>query len=110
MSGIYDGPWRLIDHDPVTDRTVWMIYDHNTGECHYRVDYPVENLIGVNKEMRALRQHERAGDFTHVASVPLNIYHDSGLAESVAQGDEKFTKRFLNDGDNAAWRTKEGKL
>ena len=105
---IYDGPWRLFDYYPAPGRCVWII--HEDGRMHFRTDYPVENLIQVNHMAQAEANGKRFGDLAMVASIPLNIYHDSGMAEAMSQGDKKFTSKWLNNGDNAAWRTRGGRI
>ena len=100
--------FELFDWDPATGRTVWQYFD---GEkTVFRTDYPVDGLLKINAEQRAISSSSWAGDFHHVASVPLNVVYDSGLAEAQNQGDMAFTKRWLNDSDNRTWRTKEGTL
>lgn len=102
---IRDGNWTLIDWDPASGRTVWHMFD---GEkTVIRTDYPVEATIAENKAIRTEAGSAWKGDWHRVASVPLNIFHDQ-LAEAEKQGDHKFVSRWLNDGDNRAWRTKEG--
>lgn len=105
---IYDGKWRLFDYDPLTGRTVWVLYEDD--RTHFRTDYPVENLIRDNKLLQTETAGKRFTDMTLVASIPINIYQDSGFEKAQREGDNAFMKRFLNDGDNAAWRTKEGHL
>jgi acyl carrier protein phosphodiesterase len=105
---IKDGDWTLFSWDAQTGRSVWSIFD---GEkTHFRVDYPVDNLISQNEQTRNSAEKAWTGDWHRVASVPLNVFYDSGLAEAQNQGDRKFVSRFLNDGDNRAWRTREGNV
>lgn len=106
MADIFDGPWKLFSYDALTGRSVWVI--HEDGRMHFRTDYPVENLIRQNAEANADAIGQRFGELPRVASVPLNVYHDSGLAQAHREGDRKFVKRFFNDTDNAAWRTRGG--
>lgn len=107
MSDIYDGPWRLFNHDPATGRTVWVLTE---GErTTFRTDYPVDAIINENAERRAASAGTKFGDMAHIASVPLNIYHEQ-LAEAQRVGDDKYISKYLNDSDNRAWRTREGKV
>lgn len=105
---IYDGPWRLFDFDPATGRTQWVL--HEDGKMHIRTDCPVDNLIKENAEAQAKARGTRFGDLARVASVPLNAYYSTGLHEAMRQNDMGFAKKWLNDGDNAAWRTREGTI
>lgn len=100
--------FTLVDHDMETGRTVWSYFD---GEKDiYRVDYPVDNTIKENAEARAEAGTGWKGDWHRIASIPLNVVHASGFADAITQNDNKFLSKFLNDGDNRAWRTKEGKV
>jgi hypothetical protein len=105
---IRDGEWSLFDHDMTTGRSVWHYFD---GEKDvFRVDYPVDNLMSENLAVRNSAERAWKGDWHRVASIPLNVAHDSGLVLAHSEGDDRFVKRWLNDSDNRAWRTKEGRL
>ena len=100
--------FTLVDYDPKTQRSVWSYWD---GEKDiYRIDYPVEETIKENAEARASAASNWKGEYHRIASIPLNIVHNSGFAEAITQQDNKFLSNWLNDGDNAAWRTKDGKV
>ena len=109
MTEIYDGQWRLIEFDPATGRSIWMIMEDDGG-MHFEVRYPADATIEANKEARASSAGKPFGEWARVASIPLNFFHASGLAEAMAQGDDRFVSKVLNDADNRAWRTKEGKV
>lgn len=105
---IRDGDWELVDWDPVTRRTVWKMYD---GEkVVIRTDTPVAATIEQNTAARNAAPEGWKGDYHRIASVPMQLLYDDnvGLNKAVQQGDDGFIRRWLNDGDNAAWRTKEG--
>lgn len=105
---IRDGDWTLYSHDFALGRTVWHLFD---GEKDvFRIDYNVEGLVNQNAEIRNISEKAWKGDWHRVASIPLNVAHDSGLIQAHSEGDDKFVKRFLNSSDNRAWRTKEGAL
>ena len=105
---IRDGEWTLFDHDFKLKRTVWMRQNPD-GTTTMRTDYAVDDTVEANTAMRNAASSGWKGDWHKVASVPLNIYHDK-LAEAVRQDDMKFVSGFLNDSDNRAWRTKEGRI
>ncbi len=105
---IRDGEWTLFDHDFKLKRTVW-VRSNPDGSQTFRTDYAVEDTIEANATMRANVSQGWQGDWHKVASIPLNIYHDK-LAEAVKQDDMAYLSRFLNDSDNRAWRTKEGRV
>ena len=105
---IRDGDWELIDWDAASGRSVWAMFD---GEkTIIRTDYPVAQAIEHNTLHRNSASSGWKGDWHRVASVPLNLAHGGGLVEAMNQHDDKFISRFLNDSDNAAWRTKEGRV
>jgi hypothetical protein len=100
--------FELMEFDPVSGRSIWSYFD---GEkTVYRTDYPVEATTAENEALRNEADRAWRGDWHRVASIPLNILHDSGLNDAQTQGDDKFVKRWLNDSDNRAWRTKDGHL
>lgn len=105
---VRDGQWRLWDHDVKLGRTVWVMEDAD-GNTVFRTDYRVDPTIDENTAMRNMASPGWAGDYHRVASIPLNIFHDQ-LAEASRQQDDKFISKWLNDSDNAAWRTKEGRV
>lgn len=110
MADIYDGEWRLFDWDAATGRSVWVLHDQMTGKQTFRVDQPVDELIGMNKAEEAETHGKRFGEWVKTASVPLSLYHSSGLADASLHGDDRFLSRWLNDSDNRAFRTSRGKV
>lgn len=105
---IRDGDFELCDYDPHTGRSVWSFY--NGEKTVYRIDYPVDGIIKANTAEKNATGPGWKGDWHKVASVPLNILHGSGLNDAMTQQDDRFVKRWLNDSDNGAWRTKEGRV
>lgn len=105
---IRDGDFTLIDYDYQTGRSVWALFD---GEkTVIRTTYPVAQAIEQNLLSRNNVSAGWKADWHHVGSVPQNIAWDSGLVEAFTQSDDRFISRFLNDSDNRAWRTKEGRV
>ena len=107
---VRDGAWEL-DHqlsDITIGRFVWKQWD---GEkLILRTDYHVDPLLKATEATRNDTAGERWGEWRHVSSMPLNLYHSSGFAEAQRQGDKKWLNRWHNDSDNAAWRTFEGRV
>jgi len=113
MARIRDGVWELFDWDPYTGRTVWHYFDGQTD--HFRVDYPVDSLLKQNEIERNESERGWKGDWHKVASVPAPLFFGmgesgDGLLKALKNGDDKWVRRWLNDSDNRAWRTKEGQL
>lgn len=103
---VTDGDWVLYDYDVQTGRQVWSL-TNDDGSITFRTDYPVQPTIDINEAQRNMAQDNWKGDYHHVASIPLNIYHDQ-LAEASRQDDSAYLSKWLNDADNRAWRTKNG--
>jgi hypothetical protein len=68
----------------------------------------VEQTIKENAEARASASSNWKGEYHRIASIPLNIAHQSGFVEAITQQDDKWLSRYLNDSENRAWRTKDG--
>lgn len=105
---IRDGDWWLVDWDPALSRSTWAIQNPD-GSVTYRIDYEVGDTMEANRAAAAEARADWSGDWHRVASIPMPVFWDR-LAEAVRQGDQGYIARFLNDGDNAAWRTRGGRL
>ena len=102
---IRDGNWELVDHDFATARTVWRYFDG--AATHFRTDYPVDRLIDENQAHFNASQGQCFGNGRRIASIPLNLFYEQ-LQEAQSQGDERYVRRWLNDGANRAFRTFKG--
>ena len=103
---IRDGEWTLHSSDLKRGKYVWCRQNPD-GTTTVRTDSVVDDVLDSNKAQRNLASKGWAGDWHHVAAVPKAILWDQLMPASI-QGDEKFVSRWLNDSDNAAWRTKTG--
>ncbi|KGB27696.1 hypothetical protein GS16_02370 [Candidatus Liberibacter solanacearum] len=102
---IYDGSWKLISYDPETGRTIWYLSDNQRDV--YRIDYPVSQLLDLNQAC-AVSAGKKRGDWQRIASVPLSILRSSHLLQAHSEGDDQWVSKWLNNRDNASWRTSEG--
>lgn len=100
--------FTLVDFDHASGRSVWSYFDGQ--KTVYRTDYPVAQTIQQNGDQINSGATGWAGDWHHVASIPLNVLYDSGMVDASSQRDDAFMSRWLNDSDNRAWRTKEGRM
>ena len=105
---IRDGDWYLVEHDFHMKRTVWA-RSNPDGSTTYRTDYHVDDTLEANTAMRNSADKGFKGDWHKIASIPLGVYYDK-LHEAVRQDDQGFISRFLNDADNRAFRTKDGRV
>jgi hypothetical protein len=106
---IRDGDWTLFEWEPKLGRQVWS-RENPDGSITFRTDYEVEPTIDANTALRNMAASGWAGDYHRVASIPLNILYDSGMAQAHTEGDNAFVARWLNCSENRAWRTKDGVL
>lgn len=106
MTEIKDGNWTLWAYDTDTGRSIWSTWID--GKITFKVDTPVSQIIEANTINRNADQPHRMGEFVRIASLPLNEFHERGLAEALSEKDDSYVSRWLNDSDNAAWRTREG--
>lgn len=100
----------LVSSDPATGKRTWL-RDNGDGTMTQRTDMPHDATVEENAEFRNSASG-KMGDWVRVASIPANIYWDEnlGLQKAMQQEDEKYVSRWLNDGDNRAWRTKDGRF
>ena len=97
---------RLFGHYPLTGVTE---YWHVTDKGEYVIEkiQDVTSIVEANK-----RQYNEApqkyGDMNKVASIPLSVYYElkrQGIAD-----DPKAFRKWLNDSNNQAFRTRLGTL
>jgi len=105
---IRDGEWTLHSSDMKRGKYTWARTNPD-GSTTYRTDVVVDRIAELNARHRNLAENGWKGDYHMIASIPVNVFWDK-LSEATRQGDDKYISRFLNDSDNRAWRTKEGRL
>jgi hypothetical protein len=100
--------WRLFDYDLVTGKAVFMRFEGD--QLKVRTVMPVDDLVDENADRRAETAGTKWGDgIQHVARIPIHMWQRQ-LAEPLLQEDQKALSKWLNDPDNAAFRTREGKV
>lgn len=104
---VYDGDWRLFRHDPITGTKVWHL-DLGT-HIVVRTETPVDELFDQNAEDLNNSIGQRWNDGRRVASIPMDVFFKY-LNEANQNGDQAYIKKWLNDADNAKFRTFSGKL
>jgi hypothetical protein len=105
-----DGDWWLVSHDFAMKRTVWA-RENDDGTTTYRTDYEVDPTIEANKATKNMASSGWAGDYHLIASIPAPfVYGEGYIATALREGDDTAVSRWLNDSDNSAFRTKEGRV
>lgn len=108
MDFIRDGDFVLVDWDEQTKRAVWVKDEGDSWLV--RTDYhAMDQLIAHNDDFAKADSGKKMGDYVRIASVPQYIIDQNNLDEKM-RDDPKALSRFLNDGDNRKFRTREGKF
>ena len=97
---------RIFDTDPLTGTTrYWHVKDN--GEFVIETKQQISGIAESNKRSFADTDTKaRYGDMAKVASIPLNVYYE--LKRQGIVDDPKAMKKWLNDPDNRAFRTRGG--
>lgn len=107
---IRDGDWTLLKWDAKTGCSTWR-RENGDGTFTIRSDQPVDEIVRENEFTRNATAGNRMGDFVKVASIPNKMFWDdkTGMREGFLNGDQKYMSKWLNDGDNRAFRSFESK-
>lgn len=102
---IFDG----YSQDGLRRHYVYWI-DKDNGVGFRKTENLVESdLLAVNKQRFDDSQTERFGDGKIIASIPLNVFYRD-FASRLKDGDEDFTKWWLNSEQNRPFRTFRGRV
>ena len=98
---------RLFSRDEATGITKWW---HVKGNGEYVVETVQETDAILNANKRAFNGAAKGWgeNMNRVASIPLSVYYDlkrKGIAD-----DPVLLKKWMNDSDNRAFRTRGGTL
>ena len=98
---------RLFSRDEATGITKWW---HVKGNGEYVVETVQETDAILNANKRAFNGTAKGWgeNMNRVASIPLSVYYDlkrKGIAD-----DPVLLKKWMNDSDNRAFRTRGGTL
>ena len=103
---------RLFDYDPVTGVKQWFHMEDGDDHFVIQTEQPTEDLVEANKDAFNSfdsgrdKWGEMIGQRTRVASIPMNVYLE--LRRKGVLQDQAALKRWLNDPDNAVFRTRPG--
>lgn len=109
---LYDGGWKLISDNPergIRRYACVLMVDGKFQVIVKTENYAIGLILDANTRDRAETAGQKFGDFARVASVPIDIWNRE-LDEAHSAGDEAYVNKWLNDGDHAGFRTKEGML
>jgi len=99
---------RLIDYDPFTGIAQYFHYDGATDSFVLEDVQDVEaNIEAARAQFNAVASpRERWGDIAKVAHIPNVVLQQLMIGGKL--WDQAFMKRWLNDPDNAVFRTRPG--
>lgn len=99
---------RLFDHDPLTGITRWFHFDDAENAFYIQTNQETEDIIDQNKREANDAASGWSGDWHKVASIPLTIFMQ--LQKEGITDDQEALKKWLNDPNNAYFRTKHGNV
>jgi len=99
---------RVFDTDPASGITrYWHVKDN--GEFAIETVQDVSAISRQNsRSYTDIDSRAKWGDLARVASIPLSVYYD--LKKRGIADDPAALKKWLNDPDNLAFRTRGGRL
>lgn len=99
---------RLFEHDPLTGITRWFHFDEADDSFYIQTTQETEDIVDQNKREANEAKSGWNGDWHKVASIPLTVFMQ--LQKEGIVHDQVALKRWLNDPDNAYFRTKHGNV
>lgn len=103
----WDGDFALLSWDDATRTATWVRFDEDGGYTFRTDQHAAENAIEPNAEFAKATEGKKFGDWVRIASVPNIIAEQHQLDDRLKNGD--FGK-WLNDGDNRAFKTSRGRF
>ena len=101
--------WRHFSSDSaLAIKRFWQ--DEPDGGVTIATEHDVQDIVDHAKTLKG-QYSQRAGwqgDFHQVATIPLTILMD--LHKKGIMRDQRALRRWLNNPDNAAWRTRSGAI
>lgn len=99
---------KLLDYDAFTGITQHFHYDDANDTFTIETHQDMTGLVEANKQALKDNHGKRWGNHRVAARIPASIY-----AQMVAEGkdrDPAYLRRWLNDPDNAYFRTFPGRI
>lgn len=100
---------KVLEYDPAAKITRVFHYDESVDAKNFAIETIQDTTDIINQNLRRINDAKRGfhgEDFAHVARIPLTIFMD--LQKKGITKDPAAMKRWLNDPDNAAFRTRPG--
>lgn len=98
---------RLITDDKLTGIKTYLDYDGTDDNATIVKEQDVTGIVEYNKAAFDAAP-KRWGEFTHVGRIPMTVYME--LKEKGILDDQQELVKWLNDPNNAMWRTRPGNV
>ncbi len=104
---------RTLNYDPETKIKTDFVFEAgdkpSDDKFTIATSQDVSSIVKANKVARnEIDRHHKHGEWSKVASIPLSVYYD--LERRGILKDQKALKKWLNDSDNQAFRTRDARL
>lgn len=99
---------RPFSYDRETGIYTTFCFDHTTERVTFEKSQDAEPLTEINKLVSLETPGNWKGDMHKVASLPLHVWME--LKQQGVIDDQKRFKAWLNERDNAAFRTRTGRI
>ena len=104
---------RTLSYDPLTKIKTDFVFEAgdkpSDDKFTIATSQDVGSIVKANKVVRnEIDRHQKHGEWSKVASIPLSVYYD--LERRGILKDQKALKKWLNDSDNQAFRTRDARL
>jgi hypothetical protein len=98
---------RLITDDTETGIKTYLQYDGTDDDAIIVKEQDATNIVEANRAAFDAAP-ARWGDMTHVGRIPLTVYYE--LERKGILQDQVALVKWLNDPENAMWRTRPGNV
>src|SRR5690242_13888418 len=98
---------RLVSVDSFTGTAQYVDYDENDDVFRYHQEHEAQPLVDHNRQLFN-DAADRWGDMQRVASLPMVLWLK--LKQDGILDDSRKIRAWLNDPDNAAFRTRPGRM
>jgi len=100
---------KIFSQDDSTGITKYWHFDEETEQATIEARQDVTAIVEENKAIfNATEKHDRYGEFSRVASIPLSIFYQ--LKAEGKLDDQAYMKRWLNDPENRHFRVRAGQV
>lgn len=109
---------RILSTDPLTGITQYFDYDDRGSELRdeiiLRTEQDVTPIVEANRELHKNANGRFKGEMHRVASIPLVVLQELAKQGIITMAgrvlDQARFKKWLNDPDNRAFRTRAGRI